>query len=574
MNRYYNYDNIDLWQPERWGERSLPVNNLVQWLGELDPLVESEYALPDGVSPELEHRAAVGYLPPDEAQYWDSRGYSITLRHIWVAKWIALVPKSAVRNSGTYIPTLLAMHQEHIKTDWAAKTLRHCRGICDAAADQGMIIIITVTDGPDVTMQFANILMEAISLYPIDTDRISLNVSPVYAAGRSLSELPGGLKTDFGGETAPNPDTLVTGLGSFRIIDISKTCKNKGSPNQGQFVGVDGRGGGNASYDWQRCIHTLAARRDIEPLLLEHNYLSDTDPGFVAYLYNMGLVYETHEYKHEKYVTLTPRSVLEKEGAKVPIMLIFQEVYRYNDHLPIQAVSYWFEYCKIAAQGECMLLFYACEEYEHNRNMINIYRDALEKYPIDSTRVYVTGFSHNSATATRFAFDYPEVVTALAGGIPGSIPPGTDPQRRQDEILRQAKIDMPCVQILGLNEHTSPAPGPTFRNSGRLIAAKMNALEAGNCPARTMDEFEAAFLKGDKATRMVGVPNDRSEVLYLEGVEHYICDIKNNEGKWHLRFGNIENTPHNPFPTKLMLEWSFVRRFARDPETHKIIELY
>ncbi len=575
MNRYYNYEGIDLWQPERWGERSLPMNNLAQWLGELDPLVESEYTLPEGMNPELNHRVDgfLGYLPPEEIEYWDKRGYSITLRHIWVAKWIALVPKSAVRNSGNYIPTLLAMHQEHIRTDWAAKTLRACRSLADSAADEGMIIIITVTDGPDVTMQYANILMEAISLYPIDTGRISLDISAVYASGHKLSDLPGGLKTGFDGAVAPDPDALTEKLGSLRVIDISSVCKNKGSPNQGQFVGVDGRGGGNASYDPRRCIHTLAARRDIEPLMLEHSYLSDTDPGFLDYMQGMGLVYETHIYNHEKYVTLTPRAALERDGAKLPMMLIFQEVYRYNDHLPIQAISYWFEYCKIAAQSECMLLFYACEEYEHNKNMINVYRDALKKYPIDPTRVYVTGYSHNGATAARFAFDYPDVITALAGGAPGMLGPVSEAQQKEANA-RQAKIDMPCVQIVGLNEHTSPAPSPTFQNSGRMIAAKMNALEAGNCPLKTMEDFKEAFENGDKATRMVGVPNDRSEVLYLEGVEHYICDVKNNEGKWHLRFGAIENAPHNPFPTKLMLEWSFVRRFARDPVTHEIIELY
>ena len=49
---------------------------------------------------------------------------------------------------------------------------------------------------------------------------------------------------------------------------------------------------------------------------------------------------------------------------------------------------------------------------------------------------------------------------------------------------------------------------------------------------------------------------------------------KNKNGKYHLRFASIENAPHNPFPTKQILEWSFVRRFARDPDTHEIIELY
>ncbi len=577
MNRYFSYDNMELWDPKYWGERSLPINNLAQWIGQIDPLVETEYALPDGMDEDLHEDVSgfLGYLPPEEAAYWEEKGYNIELHHIWVAKWISLVPKCAVRNSGVVFPTVLSLHQEHIQTSWPAKTMRKYRKLAEEAVKKQMILLITVTDGRDVTSQYANIIMEAVSLYPIDYRNIFLDVSAVYTSGHTLAQVDGGVKADSRGNTLKDPDSTVLHLGSFQILDVSAICKGCGSPNQGQLVGVEGQTGGNAAYDADRFVHTLAAKRLAEPLTLEYRYSSDKDPELLHYWEKMGLHYETHDFNHERYVTMTPMSVYDDPQNKIPILLIFQEVYYYNDHLPIEAAAYWFEYCKIAAQGECMLLFYACENYEHNKNMYNVFLDACKQYPVDQSRVYVTGYSHNGGTAVRFAYDYPNVITAIAGGLPGMGGPGTTPEMQKKINEQQSKIDMPCIQVIGCCEHTAPVREPTFENCGFPSSRmKMNALIAGNCPEKTEDDFRAAFRSSDKATRMLGLPNDKNEVLYLEGLEHYIADVKNKNGKYHLRFASIENAPHNPFPTKQILEWSFVRRFARDPDTHEIIELY
>lgn len=576
MNRYYSYENIELWEPKYWDERSLPVNNLVQWIGEIDPLVDTYYPLPKQMDKPVDRNSTgfQGYIPPEEITYWDERGYSVEIHHIWVAKWISFVPKCAVRNSGTVFSTVLSMHQEHIDAAWPAKTLLKYRDFLDEASKKRMIMLVVVTDGRDVTRQYANILMEAISLYPIDYTKISLNVSAVYSGGHSLEEVPGGIWADADGTLLKNPDAAVKQVGEFSLLDISNICKCFGSPNQGQLVGAEGHNAGNASYDPNRFIHTQVAKRVTESLGLEYRFKSHMDPQLLKYWDRMGLCYESHDYNHERYITIIPRSVTEAPMKKIPMMLIFQEVYYYNDHLPVEAVAYWFEYCKIAAQGECMLLFYACEHYEHNKNMYNVFLDACKKYPVDTTRVYVTGYSHNGMAATRFAFDHPTMVTAVAGGLPGSSSPETSPEEQKVINAIHQKIDMPCVNIVGCCEHNSPVGQPTFENSKPFVRMRMNAIIAGNCPEKSLSDFEAAYQSSDKATKMLGVPNDKSEVLYLEGVEHYIVDVKNKNGKYHLRFGCIENAPHNPFPTKQILEWSFVRRFARDPITHEIIERY
>lgn len=431
-----------------------------------------------------------------------------------------------------------------------------------------------MTDGPDITQQYANIIMEAISLYPIDYNQIRLDVSAVYKCGKRLCEIVGNIPEDETGKSLGNPDGRVESFGDAYLLDISRTWRSMGSPNWGQLIGIDGRNGGNADYDVERFKHSLMAQRLIEPISLERKYTCDDNPELLKFWEKHGVKYETHEKNHERWVTLTPLSAFDHPQEKIPVILIFQEVYFCNDHLPVEAGSYWYEFCKFAMQGDCMLLFYACECEEHNELLFDIFQDAKKMYPIDESRVYITGYSHNSAAATKFAYNHPNMITALAGGIPGMLLMGMPAESAEKKIAELQKIDMPCIWVTGQNEHNQPVGLPTYENSTFQMKMKNATMLVCNCPEKTKEDFRKAFASTDKATRMLGMPNDKNDILYLEGVEHYIADVRNRDGNYHLRFVSIENMPHNPFPTLQILEWSFVRRFSRDPVTHKIVELY
>lgn len=74
--------------------------------------------------------------------------------------------------------------------------------------------------------------------------------------------------------------------------------------------------------------------------------------------------------------------------------------------------------------------------------------------------------------------------------------------------------------------------------------------------------------------RKLGIPCDRSFCLQLDGFDHYIAEIRNNEGKYHLCVVGTENCCHQVTPAKVTLTWNFLRRFARDLETGTIIDLF
>lgn len=95
------------------------MDNLIQWLGQLDSLEETDYPLPAGIELDLSRaeNGFIGYVPPDEQAYWEREGCSLEIHHIGVAKWISLGPRHIARRSGRLIPTMVTTHQEHIQAD-------------------------------------------------------------------------------------------------------------------------------------------------------------------------------------------------------------------------------------------------------------------------------------------------------------------------------------------------------------------------------------------------------------------------------------------------------------------------
>jgi hypothetical protein len=117
-------------------------------------------------------------------------------------------------------------------------------------------------------------------------------------------------------------------------------------------------------------------------------------------------------------------------------------------------------------------------------------------------------------------------------------------------------------------------PSSILNDYDLFIEAWQRRLQASRCPMKSREEIMAAERSEDYVTRLYGIPNDGSLLQVIDGVEHYIIDIKNIDGRKHLRIVGIENMVHTPEPTMPMVAWTFMRRFARDQKSGKVIELF
>ena len=218
--------------------------------------------------------------------------------------------------------------------------------------------------------------------------------------------------------------------------------------------------------------------------------------------------------------------------------------------------------------------------------------EAAEKLPVDLSRVYITGHSHNGRYTAEFTRRHQKLVAAAAplGNEPGQLSPDwtagffaiTD-----EQLDKQASVDTPIIMINGYNETNcmyplytdAPFPNPrtpfiALDKKYKRVQSWQRRLRSMNCPMKTEEEICATEFSKDYVERRLGIPADKTDVLYMDGSEIYLADIRNNNGDWHFRVAAFENCPHETSPDYAKIMWSFCRRFARDQETGETIELY
>ena len=277
--------------------------------------------------------------------------------------------------------------------------------------------------------------------------------------------------------------------------------------------------------------------------------------------------------KGERYLTATPND----NEKKIPLFICMKEVRPCNEFHALTALQFYSHHLDLVAMGECMLLYFAMESPEDNELLVEIMDEVIENYPVDTSRIYITGQSHNGYLALSFACSHIDRITAIATlndrhGIASpyyaheSVPV-------TDEMVEIFKNnELPLINICGQIENVFPHTQPGTKAREQAIDAYRRRLVAFNCPEKSIEEVEAALESKDLAERKNGVVADHTEVRYAMGHEVYIADVYNNAGKHHLRFVSLDNLPHMITPQMAELSWEFLRRFARD-ENGKIVEL-
>ena len=415
--------------------------------------------------------------------------------------------------------------------------------------------------------------------YDLNYNHFYMDMSDVVRAGIHLKEIQGYRYLDRDGRVMEEPDKAICTLPQLGIpvIDFSGQWVSKDSLEFANFT--PGRIG-SIPFDYPRLIHSLPGKLAADAMKLEWDYDTADDPGLQDLLRRMGLHYGYHEHGNRGWVAITPQSALEAPEKKIPCVVVLQEIAKCDPRSIPSALSLWFEYLHIAAQGEIMLMFWVLEDANANDLLVDILRDAGRLYPfMDENRLFLTGHSHNAQYSLEFARRHPEMITGVAtmGHMHGLDPRFNlinYPPEAQEQ-LRRAKI--PCINLNGQWENgftdDSKASG-YFLNDERRVECWQARLNAFDCPPRTAEEILAASRSGSRAVRMLGVPADRADIRYFAGDECAVGDVLSRDGEVRLRVVTVQNLPHATSAHMPWISWEFLRRFARDPASGKIINLY
>ncbi|MCD7819494.1 MAG: hypothetical protein LUH07_10655 [Lachnospiraceae bacterium] len=572
MNKYYSYPGIELWEADQWNDRDAKIAPVLKKLFEIQ-MSRDFVSFPHSGDENWPYNFKTNAVTdPALTEYWDKKGYQYFIGNPGGKKWIGLIPK-AVCNHRELSPKIYfrLAHTNGDDRHWAQDAMREYEAFNEAAARDGALpmYFCTKTYGNSIgsAMNPVVLVQEAALNFHFDLEDVNLDVSLMCDGSEENEALLAGYERfEAYGCTFIN----ITNQWQEKIrgsIELAAPPRPFGPPSKQVF-------------DYQLYRHSASGRLVARNMLIEHAHSSVDDPEILKMFDEMGLCLEKHMTLGEQWLSMVPKCCYDEPDKKIPVVLIMTECTKFTDSEPLKSVMHFYEYLDIAAHGETMLLYFAMEDADSCEMWKDIFEDAKGLFPIDATRVYITGHSHNGHFSRDFAIRHPEIITAVAclGNSQGFEPPeySVDAVKVTDEqVERLSQYDVPFVNITGTIESERMITSePGTKEFDQCVYSWNRRLKAFNCPAKTAEEFYAPRLSENRVLRTLALPVDRTELVYLHGLECFVGDVKNNEGNYHLRLIYIDNLTHAMSQLMPLLSWNFLRRFRRDSETGKIVDLY
>jgi hypothetical protein len=584
-NRYLTYPGIELWDPAEWESSRAKAGPILTWITSHQKDARAEYKIKDkyrGIQdfaghPDYTWKTA-NITDPNVIAPLARMGLHIDAQEQGGVVVLFVAPDKVLADR-THRAAVLIVPYVVTQMDpfWAMNTLIHYRKYNELVAKRGDFSIVYVVMDKSAagrTLALGSIFDKAYDIYHGDSRRIYFDVSVFKDNNAKVADVPGLDWSDDNGKRR-DPDAEIEQLGSIPVLNVAGRWIAKPSPGVGLAALREG-----LRYDPQRVIHGVLGQRIMEGASFVYHHGKDGDPAIKAYFEQMGLVGGERDFQGERYFLFSPRQAMEV-GGKLPLVLVVAEVYRYQEYASSDIYAQFLDYFRLAAQGNLNVMFFAGETPETTDVAYDIIKAAEKAFPIDPSRIYVTGHSHNGHLAREFAYRHPDMVAAVAqlGNTPGLAAAAYSHEAvvpDDERIKAWSTIDMPIVVIGAASEVTSPH---TMRSSwindyNLFTEAWQRRLTASRIPMKTRQEIMAAERSDDYVTRLFGLPNDGSWLQVIDGVEHYMIDIKNADGRKHLRIVGIDNMVHTTEPTMPMVSWAFMSRFARNQKTGAIVELY
>lgn len=580
-NEHYNYKDIGLWDDEAWKDRGSIMGPLAAALAR-ESRAQQEAAgtlsLDRFAGRTDEEMPAPARAPffRDVLEEWKALG----LQFVSVGMVdLAMVPMSVVRRENHSPRVLLVpFFADKKHPHWAMNVIEANRELLLRAAAEEVFVLFQMMGPPNGSMMQETGL-EAEGLFKVTLSPMYLDLHLLTEAGKTIADIPGVDAEQFGPiqsflglDVVEVTQLWQASLGHQYTINKIYTSTPHDPKNPRPSQGVPG-------YDEGMHRHSTAGRLQAESMLLEHKFRSTRDPELQAALKDRGLRYKEHPIDDFGFwFSIVPESVYTKPEEKLPLLVIMKEPRTSIPFMNLTAMQFYAPFLEIAANGEFMTMFFAFEHPDDNDILADLIERCAAEYPVDRSRIYITGQSHNGYYALEFYRRHPKLIAAAATlADPISLEVGALITNYGEDFIPEsfAQFDLPLININGQLENkmtTTPAGSPEHRLHAKNYVRRLQAFRAKN--RYTVDEVMAARSSGDYVTRTNGIPADRTEVQYHLGTELYFSDVMNEDGRWHLRFVTIENTPHMIMPQMGEVAWSFMRRFARDPETGAVIERY
>lgn len=236
-------------------------------------------------------------------------------------------------------------------------------------------------------------------------------------------------------------------------------------------------------------------------------------------------------------------------------------------------------YARKAAEEEFIL---AMPEDHDTPPIMELYNYMVKNYPVDRSRVYLTGYSAGSDRSARAALRHPELFAGMliGAGVPFNLI--DDPQ----EIENAVKYKIPFIAVGCLSDKGNHTP---FYSSNSLdnpvpdFIAKLLSAEGkmmwinrffriNHIPYYSIEENKEYVLsQGTPAEKRIGMRAQRSKTWEWAGQLHYCLDYTDAEGIDSVRYVFVDGMPHFEPVDMMDIAWPFLKRFSRNMEDGSLV---
>lgn len=292
--------------------------------------------------------------------------------------------------------------------------------------------------------------------------------------------------------------------------------------------------------------------------------------------------FDIKQNEHKIWTSFVPASAFrpENKGRKYPVVFALHGAT--ND---IFLVDGW-GFAQEAAKREWIVIVPSIELHDI---LAEILEEAKRLYPVDDSRVYVTGFSYGGWSSNRLGNQRPDIFAAVGpcgAAIDNSCNEGVDddcePIPPFDGKPRALELDtyMPVINVYG-NCDGERFPFYNFRGKkfslskletpADLIGGINTWARVNHAPEIKVEDVMALKDRTDlsDAERDIGLPltPDCRRSFVADGVQYHIADLKSDDGITRVRIVAEINIPHWPTPEMIRLIFEFFSHFSRNPVT-------
>jgi poly(3-hydroxybutyrate) depolymerase len=341
---------------------------------------------------------------------------------------------------------------------------------------------------------------------------------------------------------------------------------------------------GKGKLDVETWKTTVAAQETVENKSTSFLYKNEMDPAVLAYWEAWGLKKEMHDANEPalKWASYTPLKALEAGNTAVyPVVFDFVGAERLIFYAESHGVARYgakagyITICPsnpVAMKANAPDQMGAYKDLTPGQQIVRIL-DALEAagYPIDRSRVYVTGMSMGGVATLLSGLEIPNLIAAVAphSGLMGlNADEGGEFVTPASAYTKAMDYQMPMMAWAGDHDMSMLPLSTAGAIKGLDLWLQVNDCPTQLDPAATL---AAQATSTDAAVKALGVTGDKMWTETIDGVVHYGAEFNRSDGVKMVEIVCVTNLPHMASSAYARMAWEFMSRFSRDADGKLVV---